>query len=130
MFIVLLATLALLILLLFGVLAYSQQPTPLVRVASVLIAYGAALFVVLSELLLRGVAKFLTSKRGEKWTKEMDYFYLTLGILGIIGSLGKIKWLFGRFENADIIAPILLMTAVVIRFIKTRAEIGEWNKLQ
>jgi hypothetical protein len=115
---------------LFGALAYSQEPTPFVRVASVLIAYGAVLFVLLSELLLRGLAKFLTSKRGEKWTKEMDYFYLTLGILGIIGSLGRIQFLTGRFEKVDIIAPILLMTAVVIRFIKTRAEIGEWNKLQ
>jgi hypothetical protein len=128
--IILLTTLALLIVMLFGALAYSQEPTPFVRVASVLIAYGAVLFVLLSELLLRGLAKFLTSKRGEKWTKEMDYFYLTLGILGIIGSLGRIQFLTGRFEKVDIIAPILLMTAVVIRFIKTRAEIGEWNKLQ
>lgn len=130
MFIVLLTSFAILVVLLFGVLAYSQQPTPLVRVASVLVAYGIVLFVLLSELLLRGLAKFLTSKRGEKWPKEMDYVYLTLGILGIIGSLGRIQFLTGRLEKADIIAPILLMTAVVIRFIKTRAEIGEWNKLQ
>jgi hypothetical protein len=34
----------------------------------------------------------------------------------------------GRFERADILAPLVLTTAVVIRFVKTRAEIGEWNK--
>lgn len=105
MFIVVLAILALLILLLFGALAYSQEPTPFVRVASVLIVYGAALFVILSELLPRGFAKFLTSKRGEKWTKEMDYFYLTLGILEIIGSLGKIQFLTGASRKQTSLPP-------------------------
>jgi hypothetical protein len=33
-----------------------------------------------------------------------------------------------RFERADILAPLVLATAIVIRVVKTRAEIGEWNK--
>jgi hypothetical protein len=130
LFIVLLTLLALLIVLLFAALAYSQEPTSFLRIASVLVVYGAVMFVLLSELLLRGFARFLTSKRGEKWTKEMDYFYLTFGVIGIIGSLSRVQFLTGSFDKVDIIAPILLMTAVVIRYIKTRAEIGEWNKLR
>jgi hypothetical protein len=42
--------------------------------------------------------------------------------------LNKIELLTGRLEGADIIAPLMVMTAVVIRFLKTRAEIGGWNK--
>jgi hypothetical protein len=67
------------------------------------------------------LAKYLTAKRGGNWTKEMDYVYLT------IGAANRIEFLTGRFERADIIAPLVLATAVVIRFIKTRAEIGRWN---
>jgi hypothetical protein len=34
----------------------------------------------------------------------------------------------GRLEASDLLAPVLLTTAIVIRFIKTRAEMGGWNK--
>jgi hypothetical protein len=54
--------------------------------------------------------------------------YLTIGAAGILASLNRIEFLTGRFEGVDIIAPLVLTTAVVIRFIKTRAEIGGWNK--
>jgi hypothetical protein len=104
---------------------------PIVYLSDVLLfiaVYGVALYVVLCEILQRGVAKWLTKKRGEKWVKEMDYFYLGFGLLGILGSVNKIDQINGRFSKADLLAPLVLMTAVVIRFIKTRAEIAGWNK--
>jgi hypothetical protein len=97
-------------------------------VAAFLFVYGVALYVLLCELLLRGFACFLTAKRGEKWVKELDYIYLTLGSLGILGSINRLDFISGRFSKADILAPLVLATAVVIRFIKTRAEINGWNK--
>src|ERR1700730_1877559 len=72
---------------------------------------------------------FLTAKRGENWAKEIDYVYLMIGSVGILASLNRVDSLTGRLEGADILAPLLLATAVVIRFIKTRAEISNWNKL-
>ena len=93
-----------------------------------LVIYGVTLFVLLSDLMIWRLAKYLPAKRGEKWTKEMDYVYLTIGAAGILASINRIEFLTGRFERADIIAPLVLTTAVVIRFIKTRAEIGGWNK--
>ena len=86
------------------------------------------LFVILGDILMGGLAGYLTEKRGEKWTKELDYVYLSVGSLGIIGTLNKLDFLTGRLEWTDVIAPLVLTTAIVIRFIKTRAEIEGWNK--
>jgi hypothetical protein len=112
----------------FPVLGFEREPRPVATVGGVLLIYSAALYVTLSEVMLMGFAKFLTSWRGEKWTKEIDYVYLTLGLLGILGSLSRIEFLTERFENVDIIAPLVICTAIVVRFIKTRAEIDKWNK--
>jgi hypothetical protein len=70
-----------------------------------------------------------TAQRGENWTKELDYVYLSISSLGIGGSLNRLEFLTGRSAWADVIAPLVLATAVVIRFIKTRAEIEGWKAL-
>jgi hypothetical protein len=113
---------------LFIALVYRPQPVPFAVMVALLFLYGSGLFVVLSELLLHGGGNFLTKKRGEKWTKELDYFYLSVGIVAILLSLNKISIVTERFEGTDIVAPFFLTTAIVFRFIKTRAEIGQWNK--
>jgi hypothetical protein len=112
----------------FVILSQAPEPIRLTLIAAILVIYGVVLFVLLSDLMMWRLAKYLTATRGEKWTKEMDYVYLTIGAAGILASLNRIEFLTGRFERADIIAPLILATAVVIRFIKTRAEIGGWNK--
>ena len=86
--------------------------------------YGITLYIVLCEFLLRGVAQWLTRKRGEKWVKELDYFYLAFGLVGILGSVNRLEQVSGRFSKVDILAPMVLVTAIVIRFIKTRADIA------
>jgi hypothetical protein len=113
----------------FGVLAFDPQQTPISVVSAALVFYGTTLFILLSEIMKRGFAAYLTKARGEKWTKETDYLYLLIAAVGVIGSLNRIDILTGRFERADIIAPLLLASAIVIRLLKTRAEIGGWNKL-
>jgi len=110
------------------VIFLSEERIELKHVAVFLYVYGVALYVLLCELLLRGFARFLTAKRGERWVKELDYIYLTLGSLGILGSINRLDIISGRFSKVDILAPLVLVTAVVIRFIKTRAEINGWNK--
>jgi hypothetical protein len=121
--------LLLLILAAFGFVAFMFEPIVYIMdVFLIMGVYGITLYIVLCEILLQGVAQWLTKKRGEKWVKELDYFYLALGLVGILGSVNRIDRVSGRFSNVDILAPMVLVTAVVIRFIKTRAEIGGWNK--
>jgi hypothetical protein len=53
-------------------------------IAAILVLYGTTLFILICDAMLWGLAKFLTAKRCEKWTKEMDYVYLTVGSSGRI----------------------------------------------
>jgi hypothetical protein len=96
--------------------------------AGLIIAYGTTLFIVVSEIMERGMARYLTVHRGENWTKEIDYIYLGFGAVGAIMSLNRISGVAPGFTGSDIIAPVLVTTAVVLRLMKTRAEIAEWNK--
>jgi hypothetical protein len=112
----------------FCVLSQNPEPLPFSEVSAILFAYGVMLFVLLSEAMLRGFANILSAKRGEKWTKEIDYVYLAIGSVGILASLSRIEVLTGRVMGTEIFAPLVLTTAIVIRFIKTRAEVGDWNK--
>jgi hypothetical protein len=113
----------------FGFVAFLFEPVVYLRdVFLFMTLYGIMLYIVLCEVLLRGGAQWLTRKRGEKWVKELDYFYLAFGLVGILGSVNRIEQVSGRFSKVDILAPVVLVTAVVIRFIKTRADIGGWNK--
>jgi hypothetical protein len=112
----------------FGFVAFMFEPAEIGDVLLFMAVYGTALYIFLCESLLQGGAQWLTKKRGEKWVKELDYFYLWLGVVGIIGSVNRIEQVGGRFSKVDILAPLVFVTAVVIRFIKTRAEIDGWNK--
>lgn len=114
-----------------GIISLMFEPIGSVSTRDVLLiiaAYGVPLYIVLCEILLQGGAQWLTKKRGEKWVKELDYFYLTLGVAGIFGSANKIEQIIDRYSRGDTLVLMVLVTAVVIRFIKTRAEIGGWNK--
>jgi hypothetical protein len=114
----------------FVVIAFGSEPEPvtLSQFVTLLFGYGVMLYVILCDTLMLWLADYLTRKRGENWVKELDYLYLTLGALGVLGSVNRLELLSGRFSKADIFAPAVLTTAVVIRFIKTRAEINGWNK--
>ena len=112
----------------FIVLFRVPEPIRFSQVVAMLLIYSTMLFILLSEAMIEGLAKFLTAKRGEKWTKELEYFYLAIGSVAILATINRIEFLTGRFERTDILAPVVLATAVVIRCLKTRAEIGGWNK--
>jgi len=116
--------------LIFIALYFKPEPITLSLIVAVLVLYGAVLFVWVSDALLGRIGRYLTDQRGEKWTKEMDYVYLAIGIVGVLISVNRIEFVTGRFERSDILAPLFLVTAVVIRLIKTRAEIGGWNRPQ
>jgi len=91
-------------------------------------AYGVALYVLLCDAMLSGLAAYLTERRGDTWTKEMDYFYLVLGALGLYGAINRMPNIVLTLSALDVLGPVVLMTALVIRFVKTRAEIEGWNK--
>jgi hypothetical protein len=102
----------------FVVLARTREAMSVSELTSLLLLYGVSLFVILGDILMGGLAQYLTAKK-ENWVKELDYVYLSIGSLGIVGALNKLDFVSGRSEWADVIAPLVLTTAVVIRFIKT-----------
>jgi hypothetical protein len=112
----------------FLIQAFTALPMTFARMSSLVFIYGVASFVALSTLFLEGLARRLTKWRGEKWVKELDYVYLTLGCAGILASVNRLSFVTGKIHAGDLFAPVLLTTAIVIRFIKTRADIGGWNK--
>lgn len=113
----------------FGILYVGQHDVDVERASLFLMMYASSLFVILSDLLLAGAAAYLTKARGEKWVKEMDYVYFSLGALGVLGTLTRSDMFVTNLKN-ELIGPMVLATAIVVRLIKTRAEIGGWNKPQ
>jgi hypothetical protein len=102
-----------------------------IRFRDVLLAvlcYSAVLFVFLSELLMKGGAAWLTKRRGEKWIKEIDYFYLALAAAGLAISIGQLQAVSDKISLPGTIGTLVLATAIVLRAIKTRADIGGWNR--
>jgi hypothetical protein len=90
--------------------------------------YATLLFVVLSETIMRGAGRRLTVWRGEKWAKEMDYVYLTFGALGLVLSTNRLDVIDQKLSFPEYIGPFILATALVVRALKTRVEINDWNK--
>jgi hypothetical protein len=93
-----------------------------------LVMYGAGLYSGLCDIFRFGLAARLTRLRGEKWVKELDYVYLTLGAIGVLGFVNKLELAGGHFSQFDLIGPLVVTSAIVVRLIKTRAEIDGWNK--
>ncbi len=110
-------------------LLITPQAVSHARLMSVLAIYGVTLFVVLSVAMKVSLAFWLTKRRGEKWLKELDYLYLSLGGIGIVTSVSRLPFVTDRIAVGDLIAPLMLTTAVVIRFLKTRGDIAGWNKI-
>jgi hypothetical protein len=106
----------------------SQDHVEVLDIVMSTAAYGVALYVLLCDAMLSGLAAYLTERRGDTWTKEMDYFYLVLGAVGLYGAISRMPNITLRLTALDVIGPVVLMTALVIRFVKTRAEIEGWNK--
>lgn len=92
------------------------------------IAYACFLFVLLSEVMIQGFGKVLTRWRGEKWVKEIDYLYLAFGAVGLALSTNRLEVVEQKFSLPDYLGPFIIATALVVRAIKTRAEINGWNK--
>jgi hypothetical protein len=105
---------------------------PLVRFSTIVtcvLAYAVSLFVVLSEALtLFGGAAILRRWRGEKWVKELDYVYFAFGSVGAILAVNRLNTIGEKLWLSDLYVPIVLASALVVRVIKTRAEINDWHK--
>jgi hypothetical protein len=115
----------------FGTLAFAPEKPNLLTsedLIAVLIGYSAALYAALCDWLRFGLARYLTGKRGYKWVKELDYPYLLLGAIGVLLSVPKLADA-GATYRYDNLGPVLVASAIVIRLIKTRADIGNWERL-
>jgi hypothetical protein len=124
-----LAALFLVVVLIFAILAITPEPISFGRLAAILFLYGSLSFILISTALQNGLAAWLTRKRGEHWVKELDYVYLAIGSIGVLATVNRLPFITDKIEAGDLIAPVIITTAIVIRLIKTRAEIGGWNKI-
>lgn len=117
---------------LFGLLVFTlnNQRVPYWVVVSFVFSYGALLYVMLSEMLLTGGARGLTKARGEQWPKELDYIYLAFGAFGLAHTLNRLEIVTDGVVYPTFLSTVLLTTALVVRLIKTRAEVNGWNKLE
>jgi hypothetical protein len=91
--IVFIALVVLLVILVFIILAVTREPRSVFEMTSILFLYGVCLFVLLGDLMMWRLNRYLTQWRGEEWTKELDYVYLTIGALGIGGTLNRFDFL-------------------------------------
>jgi hypothetical protein len=96
---------------------------------ALLIFYGVSTFIFVSEWLIERGARYLTQLRGDRWIKELEYLYVALGTIGVVSLLNKWDKLGPTWEKIDLAAPLLFASAVVVKLIKVRAEIGRWNEL-
>jgi hypothetical protein len=95
---------------------------------TLLVAYGTGVYIFMCDVLIFGGAKYLTRRWGDTWVKALDYPYLVFGCLGVLASVNRLDIIKGGVSRIYILGPLVVTTAVVIRFVKTRAEIGGWNK--
>jgi len=59
--------------------------------------------------------------------KEIDYWYLLLGSLGIAVFVSRLEILGGqKIEILDELGPLVLTAAVAFRLVKTKVEIKKW----
>ncbi len=102
---------------------------PLIIAVVTVFTFATALYTILCNWLTHGGMSKLTRWRGEKWVKELDYLYILFGAVGLFWLL-KAHPLTTHNITCLGLAPLLVVaTALVLRLIKTRAEIGGWNKL-
>lgn len=94
------------------------------------IIFGCLLFVLISEAMFAGLATLLTTWRGEIWVKELDYVYLVLGAIGLALSINHLRAVDDPISIPEFIGPFVVVSALVVRVIKTRAEINGWNKVK
>ena len=106
----------------------AQHPFPLITIGFTLAIYGVLLFMALSDFMIAGLAAFLTRTRGPAWLKEIDYLYLMLAAIGLVGSLNRIEGISGKLTGYDLVGPLIVTTALAVRLLKTRAEIARWNR--
>jgi hypothetical protein len=60
--------------------------------------------------------------------KELDYVYFAFGSLGAVMAVNRMNAVAEKLMLPDLYVPVILASALVIRVIKTRAEVNEWQK--
>lgn len=112
-------------------LASSRPLVQFSTIVTCVFVYAVSLFVVVSEFLtLFGGAAALARWRGEKWVKELDYVYFAFGSLGAVLAVNRMNAVGEKLLLSDLYVPVILASALVVRVIKTRAEINAWHKLK
>jgi hypothetical protein len=110
------------------ILYIGMKERPLIVAVVTVFTFAVSLYTIICNWLAYGGMSKLTSWRGEKWVKEIDYLYISFGAVGLFWLLNAHPLTTYKLSRLDLAPPLVAATALVLRLIKTRAEIGAWNK--
>lgn len=65
----------------------------------------------------------------KRWSKELDYIYLSFAVVGLMISINKMEVIDHKMNLPDLLGPFFVATALAVRTLKTRVEIAGWNKI-
>ena len=113
-------------------IAENMRPANASLFALLWLVYNFAIgtFILLSEVLVGCRMGLSLTRRRKNWVKEIEYFYLLLGGTSIVAGMSKLPNVNYHMDWLNIAAPLVLTFAVVVRLIKTRAEIAGWNTVR
>jgi hypothetical protein len=100
---------------------------PMENFVILILCFGLLAYVMIAELFLRWGADWLNRHR-LTWVKELEYVYVVLGVLGLAVSINRMEIMDGKVEGLNLAGPLIVMLAVVVKMIKVRAEVSEWDK--
>jgi hypothetical protein len=112
------------------IMYFGMGERPLIIAVVTVFTFAVALYTILCNWLAYGGATRLLRWRGEKWIKEIDYLYIFFGAVGLFWLLNGHPLTTHNITRLGLAPPLVVATALVLRLIKTRAEIGGWNKVK
>jgi hypothetical protein len=111
------------------ILYFGMGERPLFIAVVTVLTFAVSLYTLICNWLVYGGMSRLTRWRGEKWVKELDYLYIFFGAVGLFWLLNSHPLTTQNITRLGLAPPLVVATALVLRLIKTRAEIGGWNRL-
>jgi hypothetical protein len=89
--------------------------------------FGTTCLVLLSEMIVPMRFGVLLTRWWKNWVKEIEYVYVIMGGTGILAGMNKMPNVVGQVKWLNAASPLILTFAIVIKLIKTRAEVAGWN---
>jgi hypothetical protein len=118
--------------LMFLIILFIRQPqVPIDGFIMVVLGWALIIYLLIVDIVRHYVGPRLIrwcTARPTRWIKEMEYPYLALGVVGVLLTINRMPKMTGTIPNLDLVGPIVLITAVALKCVRTGAEVYEWHK--